>query len=266
VYGPNIDCAGPGSCDATFLTGATWETLTAIPAGQSLFAGWDGCDQIVAGACKVLVGDANRTVTAHFNQPATLNITNPGNGTGIVEDIDCFLLFCTNGNVVRCDLGPGETCSHQFTPGSSVELGGNFDRRYDSLTWNGCDSVSDNNCTVTIGPAGKRVIALFERLPSIDPPPVAAFTIAPNPAMPEQPVTFDASGSNDPDGTITNYHWQFGDGSPPQDTTSPTTIHSYFCTGTVQVGLTVTDDSGQTAGFSVPLTITPQTGFPACGG
>jgi hypothetical protein len=79
VTGPNIDC-GP-QCGATFLSGATSETLTETAANGSAFAGWSGCDQILAsGACRLEVGRVNRTVTASFNLANSIQVILVGPG------------------------------------------------------------------------------------------------------------------------------------------------------------------------------------------
>lgn len=57
--------------------------------------------------------------------------------------------------------------------------------------------------------------------------PAASFTANPATALPEQTVSFDGSGSSDPSGPISNYHWDFGDGTPtetPRPRRSPTRI------------------------------------------
>ena len=41
--------------------------------------------------------------------------------------------------------------------------------------------------------------------------PTPAFTVTPTSGAAPLSVTFDATSSNDPDGTITAYSWQFGD-------------------------------------------------------
>jgi PKD repeat protein len=66
------------------------------------------------------------------------------------------------------------------------------------------------------------------------------------------PVTFDGSGSSDPDGTIVSYDWDFGDGSTGTGV-SPT--HTYGAPGTFTVTLTVTDDDGLTDTASTTATI-----------
>ena len=57
-------------------------------------------------------------------------------------------------------------------------------------------------------------------------------------------VQFDASNSFDPDGRITRYQWNFGDGSLA---TGRTAFHSYRSPGSYNVTLTVTDNRGATS-------------------
>lgn len=74
-------------------------------------------------------------------------------------------------------------------------------------------------------------------------PPAAAFTFSPDdpPNGPKagQTVTFDGSGSTDPDGHVVSWGWSFG-GSGAQATTS------FKDPGIYQVTVTVTDDRGAT--------------------
>ncbi len=67
--------------------------------------------------------------------------------------------------------------------------------------------------------------------------PVAAFTSSST----DLTASFNASGSRDPDGSITAYEWDFGDGSSGSGATPQ---HSYPGPGTYQVELTVTDNAG----------------------
>ena len=78
--------------------------------------------------------------------------------------------------------------------------------------------------------------------------PTAAFTISPNPASPGTLVTFNATGSSDPDGTIAKYEWDLdGNGTYETSTGStPTVSKAYTEAGTRQVGLKVTDNGGGT--------------------
>jgi PKD repeat protein len=69
--------------------------------------------------------------------------------------------------------------------------------------------------------------------------PVASFAFACNLLT----CSFDGSGSHDPDGTITSYAWNFGDGTTGSGVTAS---HMYVTGGTYTVTLTVTDNAGAT--------------------
>jgi serine protease len=78
--------------------------------------------------------------------------------------------------------------------------------------------------------------------------PVASFTYT----CTDLSCDFDGSGSNDPDGSIASYAWDFGDGN----TDSGTTVsHTYAAGGTYTVVLTVTDNEGATGSDSQDVTV-----------
>jgi len=79
-------------------------------------------------------------------------------------------------------------------------------------------------------------------------PPVAYFTVSPELAQTGQVVTFDASGSYDPDGHIVKYEWDWeGDGTYDFDAgTNPIATHTYPLDGTYYPRLRVTDNDGFT--------------------
>jgi len=57
-------------------------------------------------------------------------------------------------------------------------------------------------------------------------PPIANFTYMPEKPVVNETITFNASSSYDPDGTIVNYEWDFGDGNITS-TTAAIITHSY---------------------------------------
>jgi len=72
-------------------------------------------------------------------------------------------------------------------------------------------------------------------------PPSANFTAIPNTGPWPLSVTFNSSGSFDPDGTIVSYDWEFGDG---ENGTGEVIDHTYITVGNYTPFLTVTDDDG----------------------
>ncbi len=76
--------------------------------------------------------------------------------------------------------------------------------------------------------------------------PIPDFTLTPGIPTTGTPVQFDASGSSDPDGSITTYEWDFDeDGS--FEATGVTKTHVFSNAGTHNVTLRVTDNSGLSA-------------------
>ena len=64
--------------------------------------------------------------------------------------------------------------------------------------------------------------------------------------------SFDASGSSDPDGSITSYQWDFGDGNGGSGVAPQ---HSYAADGTYTVTLTVTDNDNATDNDSQSVSV-----------
>jgi PKD repeat protein len=87
--------------------------------------------------------------------------------------------------------------------------------------------------------------------------PSAAFTTSPSTTTQGSPVTFDASATDDPESTITDYAWDFGDHSGSVHTTTPVTTHPFSAVGTYTVKLTVTDAFGFTDVMSRQVVVTP---------
>ena len=86
-------------------------------------------------------------------------------------------------------------------------------------------------------------------------PPIASFNYSPLNPVVNQPVTFDASSSYDPDGgNITNYKWDFGDGNITS-TTAAIITHFYSKAGSYVVKLTVKDDEGAKNTTSKTITV-----------
>ena len=81
--------------------------------------------------------------------------------------------------------------------------------------------------------------------------PTASFTSTPDFLH----AAFDATASNDFDGTITSYAWDFGDSADPTPGTGVKPSHDYTQAGTYTVQLTVTDNSNETGTFTDTVTV-----------
>ena len=83
---------------------------------------------------------------------------------------------------------------------------------------------------------------------------MARFQVEPQAPQLNTELVFDASASSDDDGDISEYLWDFGDGSGAQ---GRQVTHSYRSAGDKQVTLTVVDNRGGRASVTRPLTVLP---------
>lgn len=94
-------------------------------------------------------------------------------------------------------------------------------------------------------------------LVSANEPPKVMITKNPTSAVVGQTITFDASGSKDPEGGALTYLWNFWDMGVQK--TGPTVTFSYMSAGSHIVGLTVTDNEGAKTIGSAVITVNPLT-------
>ena len=117
-----------------------------------------------------------------------------------------------------------------------------------------------NAAIFTIGGLTRTINATLEPLVPVNAPPVALFSHSPaSPAVGEW-IQFDGSASVDPDGTITSYSWDFGNGS----TGYGSSVWQRFMTpGTYTVTLIVTDNAGASDSISQPIQVGPTNQAPS---
>ena len=83
-------------------------------------------------------------------------------------------------------------------------------------------------------------------------PPTAAFNPTEATVLAGSALRFDGTQSSDPDGNISTYSWNFGDGAG-SGASQPT--HSYTKPGTYNVSLTVTDNHGASSSVTHQITV-----------
>ena len=89
-------------------------------------------------------------------------------------------------------------------------------------------------------------------IPGYNASPVAVASATPAQGIAPLFVSFSSSGSYDPDGTITGYHWDFGDNNT---STSADPSHTYTNPGVYTAVLTVTDNNNATGTATVTITV-----------
>ena len=167
-------------------------------------------------------------VISATNVAPTANISGPSNGTeGVAITFNGSGSTDSDGNIVAYNwdfgdstAGTGETVEHVFAAGSyTITL-----------------MVTDNGGAIDHATLDVSIV------PATNPQPPVANAGGPYNGTVGVAVQFDGAASNDPDGNITNYAWNFGDGNTG---TGVGPVHIYDAPGTYTVQLTVTDNDGQ---------------------
>src|SRR5439155_5952231 len=108
------------------------------------------------------------------------------------------------------------------------------------------------NCTVVVtdnaGATGSASVVVTAT--AANQPPVARLTVTRSSGTAPLAVRAEASASSDPDGSITSYRFDFGDGTVVGPQSSSTATHTYAA-GRWTCTVTVTDNAGATGSASV---------------
>ena len=185
------------------------------------------------------------TVPGSGNQAPVANATGtPQSGTAPLE-----VSFSSSGSndpdgsitSYSWNFGDGNS-STEANPTHTYNAAGNYTA---TLT------VTDNQ-----GATGTDNVAITVNAPSNQSPVANASA---NPQSGEAPllVSFSSAGSNDPDGSIASYAWNFGDGN---SSTEANPTHTYNAAGNYTATLTVTDNLGATGNASVNISVSPAGG------
>jgi len=172
--------------------------------------------------------------------PVALFEASPMSGNSPLKvEFDASYSYDPDGNITsyEWDFGDGNTGSG-ITTTHTYQNEGTYTAKL-TVTDNDDHSASDSQEITVRGTGGTL--------------PVASFVVSPTEGAPPLDVSFDASASYDPDGNITSYEWDFGDGN---NGSGITTIHTYQTSGVFTAKLTVTDNDDQSASSSQEITVT----------
>lgn len=180
------------------------------------------------------------SITLFSADPTTGYSPLPVNFTATVSDSDGYVTryewdFNGDGNY-DSDTGSVPSTSYIYTDG------GSFTPRV-RVTDNGGASVISSGLTVSVQSSTNQ------------PPVVSDFSASPSSSTAPLQVTFSTTAS-DPDGTITQYEWDFdGNGTYDAATSTNPVSYTYSPSGTYTAMVRVTDNQGATATASTTFSV-----------
>lgn len=187
---------------------------------------------------------AVKSITVVVNPPNVLPtaviIAAPLSGsTPLTVNVNGASSTDSDGSIVSYDwtFGNGQTATGP-TASVTYTISGSYQIRLTVTDNRG--GTRSTTTTVVAGSPNIRPVAVITALPTSGPAPLL--------------VQLGSLGSNDPDGTITSYAWNFGNG---QNASGTTTQVSYTSAGTYTVTLTVTDNRGATGTATETIVVDP---------
>jgi len=218
--------------------------------------GGDTClqchDQDATGAAATLTGPT--TVTPGSTSTYMFTVTGgPAVESGFDVSIDDGTLIASGagtalngGEVTHSDpqVFAGGSASWSFEWTAPASAG-------DYMMW-GAGLSSDGSGTGGDAPTAAVSLTITVEAPPANEPPVSDPN-GPYTALVGETISFDGTGSSDPDGTIVSYDWDFGDGNTG---TGATPSHAYAAAAVYTVSLTVTDNEGAQDTATTTATIT----------
>ncbi|HEY7255425.1 MAG TPA: PKD domain-containing protein [Solirubrobacterales bacterium] len=155
-----------------------------------------------------------------------------------------YAASAVDGNVTQIDTSIDSPIGAPIEFPGATGIAFTPDGRQGYVTDGGGSTVSilDTNRNAAAG-----TIAVGEKPVAVavvpDQGPTAAFWVSPTSRRAKKRLTFHGSNSTDPDGTVLDYSWDFGDRGRAEGS-EPTRSHSYPRRGTYYVTLKVTDNEG----------------------
>ena len=178
-----------------------------------------------------------KSIPIKINVPpiAKFSVNNSEPNVGEEVAFDASDSHDTDGNITeyRWDFGDGENATGPSTI-HDYSKGGYFIIKLEIID----DDAAENSTTRDV---------------KVNKPPIASFSYAPPDPQEDSVVTFDAGQSEDQDGRIVDYLWDFGEGGRKQGYAC--VDYRYIKKGIYSVVLTITDDDGAKSTYSKEVTV-----------
>ncbi|HSE41989.1 MAG TPA: PKD domain-containing protein [Acidobacteriota bacterium] len=176
-------------------------------------------------------GDDNNNSTPTPTAQPTISSFSPNQVSRGQQNVQGRIQGTNLGGVTAVNLGDGISVVN-FSSVSSVEI---------EVIFNVQNNAAAGARTITITTSGGNVSSSAFLSVTNNRAPIAKFAITPASGAENTLFTVDATDSDDPDGQISKYAWDFGDGSSG---TGRIADHKYGKEGTFEITLSVTDNDG----------------------
>ncbi len=225
LYNTRINGVWTGMGQVADSGGITYVDVATSPDQSQIYFVWDAWGEIWCN-----MGETGPPPPPPSGYPVASFVFSPTSGSApLTVTFDASASYDSDGTIVSYswNFGDGATGSGRVTS-HTYASNGTFTIRL---------TVTDNEGKT--GSTSKSITIV-----KINDPPIAEFSFSPPTGIFPLQVSFDASASWDPDGSIVQYSWDFGDGSTGS---GKVVSHTYTSWGTFSIRLTVRDNDNAAA-------------------
>lgn len=200
----------------------------------------------------------NDSLSEALSDPVVIDVINRAPQVRAGPDVSCYKMESVTLEADASDPD-GDPLSFNWSQlsGPKVSLDSPHEPRTTAVP------VEAGNCTFMLTASdGEDRVAVFLNLTVVSRPPTARLSAAPQVANLRTRVNFSALESEDPDGRVVQYLFDFGDGNRTLWTESPFSEHVYRAPGLYNATLRVRDDDGCESAPSEPVPITVENALP----